>query len=248
VCHLRHKSRDLRSGIAAVKNRGQVARLVAVSEAEALTPMADLAGRWGITANTVSRRLSFLGIKPIRQGNYRFITAEQLALGDELQQHVLSGKPLEAFPRPDQPEGGLVARRVAAPAQVAGQVDQITALVAAITAAQPTPAVDPLQRARALADAADHGLVLDNSELKALGVRGVAGAQDDQEAHGYRFRRHQPKGEGTAVLWTVERVLGQRATTSATSPATSRSVGFLAEPPVAARQTINVSAVSLPVI
>lgn len=214
--------------------------------------MADLAGRWGITANTVSRRLAFLGIKPIRQGNFRFITAEQLALGDELQQHVLGGKPMEAFPRPDQPEGGLVPRQVQAPAQVTGQVEQVAALVAAITAAQPSPVTDPLQRARALADAADHGLVLDNAELKALGVRGVAGAQEDQEAHGYRFRRHQPKGEGTAVLWTVERVLGQRSTADATSPATSpatgRSVGFLAEPPMAARQTINVSAVTLPLL
>lgn len=62
-----------------------------------LAAMADLAGRWGVTANTVSRRLSFLGIKPIRQGNYRFITADQLALGDELQQHVLSGKPMDWF-------------------------------------------------------------------------------------------------------------------------------------------------------
>lgn len=210
--------------------------------------MADLAGRWGITANTVSRRLSFLGIKPIRQGNYRFLTAEQLALAEQLQQHILSGKPMEAFARPDQPEGGLVARRVEAPAQVAGQVEQLAALVAAIGAAQPTPAVDPLQRARALAEAADQGLVLDNAELKALGVRGVAGAQEDQEAHGYRFRRHQPKGEGTGVLWTVERVLGQRVEPTATSPATSRSVGFLADAPVAARQMINVSAVSLPVL
>lgn len=218
--------------------------------------MADLAGRWGITANTVSRRLAFLGIKPIRQGNFRFITAEQLALGDELQQHVLGGKPMEAFPRPDQPEGGLVARRVDASPQVAGQVDALAQvagqLVAAITAAQPSPVTDPLKRARALADAADHGLVLDNAELKALGVRGVAGAQEDQEAHGYRFVRHQPKGEGTAVLWTVERMLGQRSTADATSPATSpatgRSVGFLAEPPMAARQTINVSAVTLPLL
>jgi len=62
-----------------------------------LVPMADLAARWGITANTVSRRLSFLGIKPIRQGNYRFITAEQLALGDDLQRHILNGKPMELF-------------------------------------------------------------------------------------------------------------------------------------------------------
>jgi hypothetical protein len=174
------------------------------------------------------------------------VTAEQLAQGDELQQHVLSGKPMEAFPRADQPEGGLVARRVAAPAQVAGQVDQLTALVAALSQVQQPAAVDPLQRARALADAADNALVLDNAELKALGVRGVAGASTDQEAHGYRFRRHQPKGEGTAVLWTVERVIGQRPAGGGTSPATSRSVGFLADPPVAARQTINVSAVALP--
>jgi hypothetical protein len=62
-----------------------------------LIPMADLAARWGITANTVSRRLSLLGIKPIRQGNFRFVTAEQLVLGDELQQHILSGKPMELF-------------------------------------------------------------------------------------------------------------------------------------------------------
>jgi hypothetical protein len=209
--------------------------------------MADLAARWGITANTVSRRLSFLGIKPIRQGNFRFLTPDQLELAEALHQHVLSGKPMEAFPRPDQPEGGLVARRVAAPAQVAGQVDQLAALVAAVTAAQQST-VDPLRRARALAEAADQGLVLDNAELRALGVKGVAGGRSDQEAHGYRFRRHQPNGEGTAVLWTVERVLGQRSGGGGTSPATSRSVGFLAEPPVAARQTINVSAVTLPVL
>lgn len=206
--------------------------------------MADLAGRWGITANTVSRRLSFLGIKPIRQGNYRFITAEQLALADELQQHILSGKPQDTFPRPDQPEGGLVARRVEAPAQVAGQVEQLTALVAAVTAAQ-QPAVDPLARARGLAEAADAGLVLTNDDMAALLGQGVSSWKDGHLAYGYRFSRHK---QGTAVLWTVERVLGQRPAAVATSPATSRSVGFLADGGVAARQMINVSAVSLPVI
>lgn len=55
-----------------------------MSGAEPLVPMADLAGRWGITSNTVSRRLSFLGIKPIRQGNFRFITPEQLELASEV--------------------------------------------------------------------------------------------------------------------------------------------------------------------
>jgi predicted HicB family RNase H-like nuclease len=62
-----------------------------------LIPMASLAPRWGITANTVSRRLAFLGIKPERQGNLRYITAEQLALGDALQRHIVRGKPMELF-------------------------------------------------------------------------------------------------------------------------------------------------------
>ena len=52
---------------------------------EAMVPMAGLAAEWAVNANTVSRRLKHLGIKPERQGNLRFITAEQKALGDQLQ-------------------------------------------------------------------------------------------------------------------------------------------------------------------
>lgn len=62
-----------------------------------LHPMAELAARWGITANTVSRRLAFLGIKPERRGNLRYIEAGELALGDALQAHIESGKPMELF-------------------------------------------------------------------------------------------------------------------------------------------------------
>jgi hypothetical protein len=221
---------------------------------EALTPMADLAGRWGVTPNTVSRRLAFLEVKPIRQGNYRFLTAEQLELAEALHHHILSGKPQESFPRPDQQDGRLVARRVPAAGQVAPQVatEQVAALVTAMAQLMPSPVVDPLQRARGLAEAADNWLVLENSELKALGVVGVAGQTEQTvDAHGYRFHRHQPGGEKTRVLWTVERLLGQPATSPATrhstSPATSRPVGFLSEPPIAAAmRTITVAAVSLP--
>ena len=227
-------------------------RLVAVSEAETLTPMADLAGRWGITANTVSRRLSFLGIKPIRQGNYRFITSEQLALADELQQHILSGKPQDTFPRLDQPEGGLVARRVEAPAQVAGQVEQLAVLEAITTKAiatalantkAPRAKTDPLKRAKLLAEAADLEWLSVAEIATVLGM-----SQKDVELleyphvprPGYRLDRELFDG----VPWF--RV--QRPERSTTSPTTSRSVGFLAEPPVAARQMITVSAVSLPVL
>jgi hypothetical protein len=207
--------------------------------------MADLAGRWGITANTVSRRLSFLGIKPIRQGNYRFITAEQLALGDELQQHILGGKPMEAFPRTDQPEGGLVARRVEAPVQVAGQVEQVAALVAAINAAMPQPTVEPLRVARALAEAAHLGVALSSAELaEVLGMSAStvsSWGDGHQPRPGFTLQRQKV---GAAVWWMVNRTDGRQPPTS---PATSRAVGFLSDAPIAASfQTVRVSAISLP--
>jgi len=208
--------------------------------------MADLASRWGITANTVSRRLAFLGIKPIRQGNFRFITAEQLALGDELQQHILSGKPMESFPRADQPEGGLVARRVPAPGLVAPQVDsdQLAALAAAITAAMPAPTVEPLRVARALAEAAHLGVALSSAELaEVLGMSAStvsSWGDGHQPRPGFTLQRQKA---GNSVWWVVKRTDGHQLPTS---PATSRSVGFMAAPPVAALQTINVSAIHLP--
>lgn len=212
--------------------------------------MAELASRWGVTPNTVSRRLAFLRIKPDRQGNYRFLSSEQLQQAEELHQHILSGKPQESFPLPDQSQGRLVARQVPAAGQVAA--DQMAALMAAMGQLMPSPAADPLQRARGLAEAADNWLVFDNSELRALGVVGVAGSQEQSvDAHGYRFLRHQSGGPGARVLWTVQRLLGQPATSPttrhSTSPATSRTVGFLSEPPItAAMRTITVAAVALP--
>jgi len=209
--------------------------------------MADLASRWGITANTVSRRLAFLGIKPIRQGNYRFITADQLALGDELQQHILSGKPMESFPRPDQAEGGLVARRVPAAGLVTPQVvpEHVGALVAAISAAMPQPTAEPLRVARALAEAAHLGVALSSAELaEVLGMSAStvsSWADGHQPRPGFTLQRQKV---GAAVWWIVNRTDGRQP---ATSPATSRAVGFLSDAPIAASfQTVSVSAISLP--
>jgi len=126
---------------------------------------------------------------------------------------------MEAFPRP---EGDAVAITRQRPKD--SSHDQSLVAIATAMATQLAPAPDPLRRARALAEAADNGLVLDNSELKALGVSGVAGAKTDQEAHGYRFVRHQPRGEKTAVMWTVERAIAQRP--SASSSTTVRPIGF----------------------
>jgi hypothetical protein len=177
--------------------------------------MADLAGRWGVTSNTVSRRLAFLAIKPIRQGNFRFLTPEQLDLAEQLHQHILSGKPQEAFPRPaERPGEGQVMRRAPQASQVVPQVagEQLAALMTALQ-----PAADPLSRARGLAEAADNGLVLTNDDLGALLGQGVSSWRDGHEAYGYRFRRHQ---QGRQVLWQIE-----RAITTTSRPALTAAVG-----------------------
>jgi hypothetical protein len=200
-------------------------------ESATLTPMADLAGRWGVTSNTVSRRLAFLGIKPIRQGNYRFITSEQVATADQLQDHLLAGKTMETFPRPDlAKDDGQIMRRVAGPVapQVSGPVaglvavEQVAALAAALAAMKPA---DPLTRARGLMEAADTGMVLTSGDLEAMGVKGVSGWKDGHPAYGYRFQRHQA-AKGGQVLWTVARLIGVHGGGTIGALPPGRRVGF----------------------
>ena len=208
---------------------------------DTLTPMAELASRWGITANTVSRRLAFLGIKPERQGNLRYITAEQLALGDDLQSHIVSGKPMELFPRADQPEGGLVTRRVSGSGLVTGQVEQMAAMAAAMAAAMPQPPVDPLRRAKALAEAAELGVALSSMELAEVLGMSPATVSSWPDGHqprpGFKLLKCKPR-PGGAVWWVVQRDGATASIRAIAGAASGRSVGFGA--------CLTVKAVSLP--
>ncbi|MCY2944976.1 MAG: hypothetical protein NT142_10670 [Planctomycetota bacterium] len=185
------------------KQSAQVARHVVEVSTDALVGFAGLATEWGITANTVSRRLAFLGIKPIRQGNFRFITADDKALADDLNQHILSGKPMDAFPRKAGGEASTIVKRDKA--QVAPQVADLVQALSFIHATQSS--ADPLRRAKALAEAADLSLVLGTDELVALGVKGVEGFADGDCAYGYAFAKHHQRGR---TLWTISRSLIQR--------------------------------------
>lgn len=218
---------------------------------DALIPMAELAGRWGVTPNTVSRRLAFLAIKPTRQGNHRFLTPEQLATAEQLHQHILSGKPIESFPRPElEGESRLVARRVAAPSQVAGQVasGQLEALAAAMAAAMPTPPVDPLRRARLLADAADLGAALSSAEVAEITGMAASTVSSWADGHsprpGFVLRRDKVGG---SVWWRVERSGGTVAALAPAPAAGKRAPGFLAclTPAIEAHPTV-LSRVELP--
>ena len=82
------------------------------------------------------------------------------------------------------------------------------ALVAAMAAElrkQPSTPPDPLSRARGLAEAADHQLVLTTDELVALGVKGIDGFADGDQGFGFCFRKHRQRNR---TLWTVERSIG----------------------------------------
>jgi 5-methylcytosine-specific restriction endonuclease McrA len=62
--------------------------------------MSELASQWRVTPNTVSRRLAYLNIKPVRRGNFRFITAEEWQMANAFHHHISQGKPMEDFSRP----------------------------------------------------------------------------------------------------------------------------------------------------
>lgn len=121
-------------------------------------------------------------------------------------------------------------------------VDPMTALAAALH-----PPADPLRRAKALADAAELGVALSTAEMAdvlGMAVGTVRGLPDGHQPRpGFTLRRQKA---GNAVWWMVERPGRSQTVPAVTGAGGGRSVGFLAEPPVAARQTINVSAVALP--
>ena len=147
----------------------------------------------------------FLGIKPIRQGNYRFLTPEQLEQAQALHDHILSGKPQDTFP---VAQSGQVTRQVNAGSQVTRQVaglEQLAALIAQQSAAQQAPS-DPLKVARALVEAADLGVALNTRELaEALGFSPeTVGSWKDGHSPRPGFTLHRQKA-GNTVWWTVMR-------------------------------------------
>lgn len=202
------------------------------AEAEALVPMAELSDRWAVTPNTVSRRLAFLGIKPIRQGNYRFLTPEQVKQAQELHEHILSGKPQDTFPGA---ESGQVTRQVKPGSQVVRQVsgdEQTAALTAAMASALAqvrSEPQDPLALAKRLADAAQLGVPLTNAEMAAvLGRASVSPKHNGTSPRpGFTLERIEHNG---APFWMVHRA-GAPTAISASPQASQpqgRQVGFTA--------------------
>jgi hypothetical protein len=154
---------------------------------------------------------------------------EFVELGDRLDEHVSSGKPMGTFPglSPDRTAGTATTTTSIAKRDDAAL---IAAVAAAMAQAAPPPPDDPLRRARGLAEAADNGLVLTTDDLVALGVKGVDGFADGDEAYGYVFHRHRQRNR---ALWSIERAIVKSKPdsflpASSSSSSDSPRVGFAA--------------------
>ncbi len=211
----------------------------------------ELEARWGISRNGLKARARALGVELIRVSSTHTVwPGEFVELGDRLHEHLSSNQPMATFPglKPAgtdgtetalTPQGGSDGTELA----VTGQ-EQLAALMAAMVGAMPQPAIDPLARARGLAEAADQGLVLTNDDLGAVLGQGVSSWRDGHQAYGYRFTRHK---QGSQVLWTVERAISAGTQQALTAGENKARPGFrVPDLDVAASSAITVTAVALP--
>ena len=201
----------------------------------------DLEQRWGLSRNGLKARAKALGVELVRVSSTCTVwPGDYIDLGDRLHEHISAGNPLGTFP-------GLAPDRsdtTTASSAITKKEQDTAALVAAIASAmgqQQSAPSDPLKRAKGLAEAADHQLVLTTDELVALGVKGVDGFADGDEAFGYRFSKHRQRNR---TLWTVERSIGVKTLKQLDQAVgqkvdSGRQVGF------AAHLTSNTSGISL---
>lgn len=208
-------------------------------------PLPDLEQRWGLSRNGLKARARALGVQLERVSSTCTLwPGDFVDLGDRLDEHIKAGKPMATFPGlapADNASSGAITKTP--PAQSEALATAIAQAIAATTISLPGhAAADPLKRARALAEAADNGLVVTTDELVALGVKGIDGFADGDEAFGYRFSKHQQRNR---TLWTVERIIGRAAgTAGSVSSLQTRQVGFGAA--VEAHCQILSAAVELP--
>ena len=201
----------------------------------------DLEQRWGLSRNGLKARAKALGVELVRVSSTCTVwPGDYIEVGDRLHEHLSAGNPLGTFP-------GLAPDRTdttTASSAITKKEQDTAALVAAIASAmrqQQSEPSDPLKRAKGLAEAADHQLVLTTDELVALGVKGVDGFADGDEAYGYRFNKHRQRNR---TLWTVELSIGVKTLKQLGDVVdqrieSGRQVGF------AAHLTSNTSGISL---
>ena len=206
----------------------------------------DLEAKWGLSRNGLKARARALGVE-LKRVSSTLTTwpGDFVDLGDQLDDHLKAGRPMGTFPglAPADASTANTASSItkASGINAEGLAVAIAQAISATTLSLPASPVDPLRRARALAEAADNGLVLTSDELAAIGVKGVKDFANGDEAFGYCFTKHEQRNR---VLWTIARTISKPATASNMTALTGKaSIGFGA---IEARYQTIVSAIELP--
>jgi hypothetical protein len=211
-------------------------------------PIRELEGRWGISRNALKSRAAALGVELIRVSSTdtRW-PAAYVDLGDQLHQHLQGGGTLKDFPGSRVALTASTTATSESKAITKGVDAEALAAVVATVMAQCTSslpaAADPLARAKGLAEAADHGLVLTTDELAALGVKGVDGFGDGDLAYGYIFSKHTQRNR---TLWTVERAIKQKVADGQPSLAPAKGEKRVGFDVAALMPAMTIEAISLP--
>ena len=207
--------------------------------------IADLERRWGISRNALKARAKALGIELQRKGpTLTTWPGDRVADGDRLDAHCKDGGSLASFPGAVSvtPQASSDSSQLAVTPQAVTDGSQLAVLAAAVAAAMPPAPVDPLRRARALAEAAELGVALSSPELaEVLGMSPATVSSwptGHQPRPGFKLLRCKQK-PGGAVWWMVERD-GDTSPISSVRAIGGRTVGF--------GSCLTVEAVALPLI
>ena len=188
-------------------------------------PLRDLEQRWGLSRNGLKARARALGVELMRLSSTLTVwPGDFVDLGDQLNDHLKAGKPMLSFPG-IAPTDGTTANTASSITKASGINAEglavaIAQAISATTLSLPVSPIDPLRRARALAECADAGLVLTTDELVSLGVKGVRDFANGDEAFGYCFTKHEQRNR---VLWTIARTIGKAASASSMTTLTGKA-------------------------
>jgi hypothetical protein len=206
--------------------------------------IAELERRWGISRNALKARAKALGVELQRKGPTLTVwPGDRVADGDRLDAHCKAGGSMASFPGAVAvtPHGGSELAVTPELAVTSHDGSQLALLAAAVAAAMPAAPVDPLRRAKALAEAAELGVALSSMELaEVLGMSPAtvsSWADGHQPRPGFKLLRCKQK-PGGAVWWVVQRDGATASIRAIAGAASGRSVGFGA--------CLTVEAVSLP--
>lgn len=181
----------------------------------------DLVTRYGVSKSNIYNRLHALAdrghaMEPEKQGKTAIYNADQVALMDQLDQHLAAGGTLANFGEdisPTSPVGQIQKsyrtqdRSESTPAAlgIASMVDAIATKLLALQSDRPgaaPPSSDPLANLKALQEACDRGWLLSSSQLSPLvGLKSVHGKEF--ERYGFKFIKAGKNGAESA--WKVEK-------------------------------------------